>query len=184
VNPNPSSYVDALATLGPAVYTGGRFNTFELAAQEGFAAFGQPGQEPEEVKEPEEPQAGGRTPSEQPASSSSNPPPPLAPMPEPPNTRLLQLRINAAHGAAMFVFGAHGTGSGFECALVRAVTRRGRHRRKARKQKPTFKSCESPKAYRGLKSGAYLFEVRASGPGGLDKSPARLKFTITRRTHR
>jgi hypothetical protein len=107
-------------------------------------------------------------------------PPSAPPPPGPPNTRLLGVQINAGHGAATLSFEGIGTVAGFECKLVRQVGKgRGRHAKA-----PSFKACQSPKAYRGLKSGHYLFEARTVGPGGRDKSPARLKFTITRRTRR
>jgi hypothetical protein len=104
--------------------------------------------------------------------------PPAAAQPPPgkPNTRLNQTRINAGHGMAQFTFAGVGAVSGFECVLVKQV----KHRRK----RPHFKLCGSPRAYRGLKSGHYLFKARAYGSGGLDRSPARLKFTITRGARR
>lgn len=111
-----------------------------------------------------------------PAATPIAPPATVPPPPGRPNTKLSQTRINAGHGIAQFAFAGVGAVSGFECVLVRQVKRR--HRR------PHFKLCGSPRAYRGLKSGHYLFKARAYGPGGLDGSPARLRFTITRGSRR
>lgn len=126
------------------------------------------------------------------------PSPPAQPPPGVPNTRLSQTRINAGHGIAQFTFAGVGAVSGFECVLVKQVKRRRRHDKTHRhhpprhhkrialaaRKRPSFKLCGSPRAYRGLESGRYLFKARAYGPGGLDGSPARLKFTITRGSRR
>ena len=41
-----------------------------------------------------------------------------------------------------------------------------------------FKECRSPKTYEHLKKGKYTFKVRAKGPGGKDKTPAKETFVI------
>jgi hypothetical protein len=43
-----------------------------------------------------------------------------------------------------------------------------------------FTRCKSPKTSTHLAKGHYRFEVRAVGPGGTDKTPAKRMFTITR----
>jgi hypothetical protein len=82
--------------------------------------------------------------------------------------------ISSKRHRASFAFKARGATSGFQCALVRVAARRH-----ARVRKPHFKRCRSPKSYSHLRLGKYIFFVRASGPGGLDRTPATHKFAIT-----
>jgi hypothetical protein len=171
-DPSPISTPQSLAALGPAVYVGGEIRTFELAAQRNYAAFGQPGQEPEEVPSPEEETT-------QPGDGeASTAPPAIAlsslPTPAAPGTKLRRSRIDGRRGVARFTFGAGGTATGFECSLIRMSP-------KGRKQ--PFRPCRSPKVYSNLTSGRYLFRVRAKGPGGTDRTPAKREFSIARRTH-
>jgi DNA-binding beta-propeller fold protein YncE len=84
----------------------------------------------------------------------------------PPNTKILKAKINSKVGRATFKFKAIGTASGFQCALAK------KHR------KSRFKKCKSPKTYTHLKTGRYLFEVRALDGGVKDPSPAKKKFRI------
>lgn len=86
----------------------------------------------------------------------------------PPNTRITQATIGSNKGKAVFKFKASGTKTGFQCALV-----------SKKQRKPRFKSCRSPKTYKHLKNGRYTFEVRATGPGGKDPSPAKKRFKIS-----
>jgi hypothetical protein len=112
-----------------------------------------------------------------PAPVPSAPAPPPQPPPGTPGTRLSQTRINAGHGTAQFAFYGVGAVGGFECALVKRVEKtHGKH--------PVFRACGSPRGYRGLGSGSYVFKARAYGPGGFDATPARLRFTITRGSRR
>ncbi len=107
----------------------------------------------------------------------SAPAPPALPPPGTPNTKLSRTTINAGHGSVQFTFYGVGAVGGFECALVKRVEKKhGKH--------PVFRACSSPQAYRGLGSGNYLFKARAYGPGGFDKNPAALRFTITRGSRR
>jgi hypothetical protein len=69
-------------------------------------------------------------------------------------------------------FSATGKASGFQCALVTVPTRKG-----AKTPAPKYASCKSPKTYKSLKPGKYVFYVRAVGPGGTS-SAATYKFTI------
>ena len=94
-------------------------------------------------------------------------PPPVAPAR--PNTKLVKAKIRSAKGIATFKFKAIGEASRFQCAL----TKKGK--------KVRYKRCGSPRTYRNLNSSRYVFRVRAGGPGGNDKSPAKRKFKIQRR---
>ncbi len=98
------------------------------------------------------------------ASASTATPPP------PPRAVLTAKKVSGA--AARFSFKAAGRSSGFQCALVRTVTGKGRHT-----PAPSYAGCVSPKTYRNLRAGRYVFYVRAIGPGGTG-SPATYAFTI------
>jgi CSLREA domain-containing protein len=94
-----------------------------------------------------------------------DPPPP----PPPPDTQAPQTTIKkppkaqAGSPAAKFKFNSTEPGSSFECKLDR---------------KP-FKSCRSPKKYKGLKPGKHVFKVRAiDAAGNVDPSPAKKKFRV------
>jgi hypothetical protein len=78
-----------------------------------------------------------------------------------------------ALGKATFRFGAKGDASNYECRLTRSAKRTA-GAAKARR----FRRCSSPKTYRHLGAGSYRFEVRASGPGGTDKTPVKRRFTL------
>jgi hypothetical protein len=84
-----------------------------------------------------------------------------------PDTKLTKARIRSARHRATFKFKANGLATGFQCKLKRKH-RSGR-----------FKSCRSPKTYKRLGPGKYTFEVRAVGPDGPDRSPAKKRFKIT-----
>jgi hypothetical protein len=84
-----------------------------------------------------------------------------------PNTKISKASIGSKTGSASFKFKAVGTAKGFQCAL-----------RPAKSKKLHFKSCHSPKTYKGLKAGKYTFEVSAIGAGGTDPTPAKKSFTI------
>jgi hypothetical protein len=91
-----------------------------------------------------------------------------APPPKPPNTNISQATIDSAKGKATFKFRAVGPATRFQCAV----------KRKHSGAKPPPKPCSSPKKYKGLKPGKYLFAVRAIGPGGPDPTPAKKRFKI------
>ena len=66
---------------------------------------------------------------------------------------------------ASFAFKSNEANSTFECKLDR---------------KP-FAPCASPKAYRNLKPGKHLFQVKATDPAGnTDPTPARWRWTVKR----
>lgn len=107
---------------------------------------------------------------EQPGTSGGNPAPPLPPPPapsSPPQTKLKQAQIDAGKGKASFRFKGSGKLTGFQCALA-----------SGKRKKPKFRPCRSPKTYKKLAPGTYVFKVRAVGPGGPDATPAKKQFTI------
>jgi hypothetical protein len=94
------------------------------------------------------------------------------PPPKPrPNTSLVKTTINQRRHTVRFAFRASQHGATFHCALAKS----GRKR--------TYHKCTSPKTYRKLTKGRYLFTVRASGKGGTDKTPARKRFRIRPASH-
>lgn len=82
----------------------------------------------------------------------------------PPRTKITRAKVG--HNAATFSFKAKGA-SGFGCALVRA-----RHHGNVR-----FRRCHSPKRYKHLRHGRYVFEVRASSVSG-QGAIARRRFSL------
>jgi DNA-binding beta-propeller fold protein YncE len=88
--------------------------------------------------------------------------------PQPPGTRITRARVRSARRRASFRFAAVGEATRFQCELRP-------HRRHARAR---FRPCASPRTYRRLRPGAYTFAVRAIGPGGLDRTPAKRTFRI------
>jgi hypothetical protein len=87
-----------------------------------------------------------------------------------PDTKITKARISQQRRKAKFRFKAIGQATGFQCQLKR------KHHRT-----PRFKSCDSPKTYKHLKHGRYVFKVRAIGPGGKDETPDKKRFKIRRR---
>jgi hypothetical protein len=92
----------------------------------------------------------------------------------PPDTRLLKEQISSRSHSARFRFGASGSSTGFQCALVRTPARKG-----AKAPSPRYTACSSLKTFKGLKAGRYVLYVRADGPGGVDRSPITFRFKIT-----
>jgi hypothetical protein len=88
-----------------------------------------------------------------------------------PNTKITKAKVKHRRHKAKFKFKATGaTATSFQCKL-----KRKRHKATG------WKRCSSPKTYRHLKRGRYTFKVRAIGPGGKDKTPAKKSFRIKRR---
>jgi hypothetical protein len=108
---------------------------------------------------------------EQPGTGGGNPTPlPSQPLPSPatpPQTKLKKTQIDAGKGKASFRFKGSGDLTGFQCALA-----------SGKRTKPKFRPCRSPKTYKKLAPGTYVFKVRAVGPGGPDATPAKKQFTI------
>ncbi len=102
------------------------------------------------------------------SATSSSPSKPLAP-----TATLTARKISSSARSAKFTFKASGKSSGFQCALVRSVKSKGKTTTPA----PSYGGCTSPKTYRNLKAGKYVFYVRAVGPGG-SGAAAVDRFTI------
>ena len=101
----------------------------------------------------------------------------LPPTPSPPHgTTITKSKIKKKKHSARFSFKASGTVTGFQCAL--AKQKKGKHGKKKKKVKLVFRSCASPKTYKHLKHGRYIFEVRAVNGAGVDPKPAVRKFKI------
>ena len=84
----------------------------------------------------------------------------------PPDTMLTRAKMNPARHKVRFEFQGTGEVTGFKCTLERP-------------QGPTsVKRCDSPRIYRHLQPGQYLFEVHAFGPGGRDPTPTEKQLTI------
>lgn len=96
-----------------------------------------------------------------------NPLPPVtAPQTKAPQTRIKRKVIRHGKRKATFRFKSSKAGSTFRCRLDR---------------KP-FRSCKSPKVYRGLKRGRHRFRVVAiDSAGTADPTPAVKKFRIRKR---
>jgi hypothetical protein len=83
-----------------------------------------------------------------------------------PDTRLAGFKVRGHR--ATFRFTGTGPVTGFQCSL----------QRRGKGGKPKFHGCRSPKTYRGLKPGRFVFTVRAVGASGPDASAARKAFRI------
>ena len=88
-------------------------------------------------------------------------------LPPPPDTLLLGETVDVGGRTATFRFRASGSSNGFDCALVPASAR-----------SPRYYPCRSPKTYRALAPGSYVFEARAVGLGGFDSTPLNYRFSI------
>ena len=86
-----------------------------------------------------------------------------------PNTKITKARVDSQRHTATFRFKAIGPANGFECALVR------KHHGK---RKPRFRKCRSPKTYKQLNDGKYVFSVRAFSSAGRDPTSAKRRFKI------
>ena len=75
---------------------------------------------------------------------------------------------------ATFGFSTPGLVSDYQCMLVRPKAKR----KKARKRKPRFAPCSSPKRYKKLRKGRYTFRVQARNALGTEAQPAVRKFKI------
>jgi CSLREA domain-containing protein len=96
-------------------------------------------------------------------SSSSCPGGPANPPPTP-QTKIASGPKGESHNTtAKFAFTSTVKGSTFQCKL----------------DKGKFKTCKSPKKYKGLKPGKHVFQVRAvNSSGKADPTPAKRKFTV------
>ncbi len=82
----------------------------------------------------------------------------------PPDTKIVKGPPKKTHKTTVkFKFTSTEAGSTFQCKL----------------DKKPFKKCASPKKYRKLKPGKYVFKVRAiDKAGNVDPTPAKRKFTV------
>jgi hypothetical protein len=103
-----------------------------------------------------------------PPPTSMPTPSPGPPVTGPPGTKMTRTRIDPSGRSATFGFTAIGTAGHFQCRLRRPHG------------EAKFGSCSSPKTYRHLKPGRYVFSVRAIGPGGSDPTPATRRFRMGR----
>jgi LmbE family N-acetylglucosaminyl deacetylase len=103
------------------------------------------------------------TPTPSPGPSPLPAPDPLRPAP--PTTKLLKAKVEL--GTATFVFAAQGSATRFRCALAPI------------KLKLTYKNCSSPRTYRHLSAGVYVFKVKAVGTGGADPQAITRRFRVT-----
>lgn len=89
---------------------------------------------------------------------------------QPPGTKLTRGIVRRHARRARFAFkSSQYAATGFQCRLKRRGSGPGRYRR-----------CRSPKAYRHLRPGRYVFSVRARNAGGPDPTPAHRSFRIPR----
>ena len=91
----------------------------------------------------------------------------------PPDTKIVRAKIDQKRHRARFSFKAIGEAAGFQCALVRSNPHN-----KARNKR--FANCRSPKLYKHLKRGRYLFKARAYDATDYDPTPATRRFSIGR----
>jgi hypothetical protein len=77
----------------------------------------------------------------------------------PPGKPTVTVTIDRKHHRATFKFTATDA-TGFRCALAKQAN-------KANNPRPPFVACRSPKTYKQLAPGNYLFEVRAISPAGI-----------------
>jgi alpha-tubulin suppressor-like RCC1 family protein len=82
--------------------------------------------------------------------------------------------------SATFSFSAPGAVSGYQCMLVKPKPKPKKKGKRAKRAKPRFSSCASPKRYKKLRKGRYTFKVRALNSLGVDAQPAVRKFRIRR----
>ena len=85
---------------------------------------------------------------------------------KPSGTKITVAKTSSKKHSAEFRFKATGA-TGFQCRLTRA-----------KKSKPAFSRCSSPKKYKNLKPGSYVFEVRGANAAGTDPKPAKKSFKI------
>jgi alpha-tubulin suppressor-like RCC1 family protein len=95
----------------------------------------------------------------------------------PKGTAITKAKIVGRKKLATFSFSAPGAITGYECMLV-ARTRPKGAAKSAKRRKPRFSGCSSPRRYRHLKPGRYVFQVRALDILGADANPAMKKFNL------
>jgi hypothetical protein len=97
----------------------------------------------------------------------------------PKGTTITEAKIVRRKKLATFSFSAPGAITGYECMLVRKATKSRRGAAKsAKRRRPRFSGCGSPRRYRHLKPGRYVFQVRALDILGADANPAMRQFKL------
>jgi hypothetical protein len=97
----------------------------------------------------------------------------------PKGTRITKAKIVRRKKRATFSFSAPGAITGYECMLVRKAPKRHKGAGKsAKRRKPRYSACGSPRSYRHLKPGRYVFRVRALDILGADAVPAKKTFKL------
>ncbi len=97
----------------------------------------------------------------------------------PKGTRITKAKIVRRKKRATFSFSAPGAVTGYECMLVRKAPKRHKGAGKSAKpRKPRFSACGSPRSYRHLKPGRYVFRVPALDILGADAVPAKKTFKL------
>jgi alpha-tubulin suppressor-like RCC1 family protein len=97
----------------------------------------------------------------------------------PKGTTITKATIVRRKKLATFSFTAPGAITGYECMLVRKTTKSRKGAGKsAKRRKPRFSACSSPRRYKHLKPGRYVFRVRALDILGADGNPAKRKFKL------
>ena len=96
--------------------------------------------------------------------------PPPCPAPRPPDTQITKAKIRGARQTARFSFVAVGTATGFLCELERP--------KRSPRRTVSFTSCSSPKLYKHLKRGRYIFKVKSIDGNLADPTPAFRKFRV------
>jgi hypothetical protein len=95
----------------------------------------------------------------------------------PRGTQITRAKVVPRKRLATFSFSAPGAITGYECMLVRKAPGK-RAGKSAKKRKPGFARCGTPRRFRHLKPGRYRFRVRALDILGADANPAAKKFRL------
>lgn len=102
----------------------------------------------------------------------------------PKGTTITKAKIVRRKKMATFSFSAPGAITGYECMLVRKAPKKQKAGKSAKRRKPRFSGCSSPRRYRHLKPGRYVFRVRALDILGADANPAKRKFKLKQKRRR
>jgi hypothetical protein len=101
----------------------------------------------------------------------------------PKGTKITKAKIVPRKKLATFSFSAPGAITGYQCMLI-PKSPHGGAKKSAKRRKPRFSRCSSPRKYRHLKPARYEFRVRALDIFGADANPARRKFKLKTKRRR
>jgi alpha-tubulin suppressor-like RCC1 family protein len=96
----------------------------------------------------------------------------------PKGTKITKAKIVSRRKLARFSFSAPGAITGYQCMLAPKTKGNKGAGKSAKRRKPRFSKCSSPRVYRHLKQGRYLFRVRALDIFGADAKPAKRNFKL------